>query len=320
MFNAPLIDDQLAFRFAGEFERSESDLNYPTYESFARFDDFTTDTYYNLRGKLLFQPREMPETRALLSYSFAHDAPTLDDIGGPGLGFNFDDDRGDINDPVFSEARSTDVHNAGLEVTHDFSEALRLTSLTGFTHSFVDRPSVNEGTPGESNILAGDRTDLQATQEVRLNYEGDRWRWVGGLYAAYEDLDAHFDRRSFDFRDDRSRSAQQTTNLAVFGEVTYEFVPTWKATLGGRLDYTTQETSEFFSRAQPLGTAPVVLTDFTAEFDEVNFLPKVGISKDFREFHTAGFTYSQGFRTGGVGLRSGQRRYLHVRAGKGVDL
>ena len=73
----------------------------PDLQSFARFDDFTTDTYYNLRGKLLFQPREMPETRALLSYSFAHDAPTLDDIGGPGLGFNFDDDRGDINDPVF---------------------------------------------------------------------------------------------------------------------------------------------------------------------------------------------------------------------------
>ena len=104
MFNTPLVDDQLAFRFAGEFERSVTDINYPLYEPFDRYDDFTTDSYYNLRGKLLFQPSEMPETRALLTYSFAHDAPTLDDIGGPGLGFNFDDRRGDFNDPVFSEA------------------------------------------------------------------------------------------------------------------------------------------------------------------------------------------------------------------------
>ena len=134
-----------------------------------------------------------------------------------------------------------------------------------------------------------------------MDYEGDRWRWVGGLYAAYEDLDAHFDRRSFSFRDDRSRSSQQTTNLAVFGEVTYEFVPTWKATLGGRLDYTTQETSEFFSRAQPLGTAPVVLTDFTAEFDEINFLPKGWNIQGFRRVSHRRLHLFPGLPHGGSG-------------------
>ena len=238
MFNTPLVDDQLAFRFAGEFARSVTDINYPLYEPFDRYDDFTTDSFYNLRGKLLFQPSEMPETRALLSYSFAHDAPTLDDIAGPGLGFNFDERRGDFNDPVFSEARSTDVHNVGLEITHDLSDALRLTSMTGFTHSFLDRPSINEGTPGETNVLFGDRTDLLGTQELRLNYEGDAWKWVAGLYGSYEELDSQFDRTSFDFRNDISRSTQETTNVAAFGEITYEFVPTWKATVGGRIDYT----------------------------------------------------------------------------------
>jgi iron complex outermembrane recepter protein len=302
MFNAPLIDDQLAVRFAGEFDRSKSDINYPLYEPFARYDDFTTDAYYNLRGKVLFTPGEMPETRALLSYSFAHDAPTIDDIAGPGLGFDFDDWRGDSNDPVFSEARSTDVHNVGLEVTHDFSDALRLTSMTGFTHSFVDRPSVNEGTPGETNVLIGDRTDLMGTQEFRLNYEGDRVKWVAGLYGSYEELDAQFDRTSFDFRNDISRSQWETANLATFGEVTYEFVPTWKVTAGGRVDYTAQDQTEFFSRQQPLGGPTSVLTDFTSSIEEVNFLPKLGISKDITEEHTVGFVFSQGFRTGGGGF------------------
>ena len=300
MFNTPLVGDQLAFRFAGEFERSVTDINYPLYEPFDRYDDFTTDEFYNLRGKLLFTPSA--ETTALLSYSFAHDAPTLDDIAGPALGFEFDEHRGDFNDPVFSEARSTDVHNVGLEITHDISDALRFTSMSGYTHSFIDRPSVNEGTPGETNVLVGDRTDLMGTQEFRLNYEGDRVDWVAGVYGSYEELDAQFDRTSFSFRNDISRSAWETTNLAAFGEITYEFVPTWKATVGGRIDYTSQDTSEFFQRTQPLGGTTTVLTDFSSSVDELNFIPKLGISKDITEFQTAGITFSQGFRTGGAGF------------------
>ena len=34
----------------------------------------------------------------------------------------------------------------------------------------------------------------------------------------------------------------------------------------------------------------------------MNFLPKIGISKDITEDHTAGFVFSQGFRTGGGGF------------------
>ncbi len=302
MVNVPLIDEQLAVRFAGEFQRSKSDINYPLYEPFDLFDDFTTDTYYNLRGKVLFTPSEMPETKALLSYSFAHDAPTLDDIAGPGLGFEFDERRGDFNDPVYTEVRSTDVHNVGLEVTHDFSDTLRLTSLTGFTHTLLDRPSINEGTPGETNVMLGDRTDLMGTQEVRLNYDTDGLRWVAGLYGSYEELDSQFNRTSFDYRNDISQSKWETTNLAAFGEVTYEFLPTWNVIVGGRLDYTAQDQTEFASRQQPLGGPINVQADFTSSIEEVNFLPKIGFSKDITEDHTAGFVFSQGFRTGGGGF------------------
>lgn len=302
MVNLPVVKDELAVRFSGEFERFDSDINYPNYAGFDRYDDLTTSQYYNLRGKVLWTPAELPGTRALFSYSFAHDRPTLDDIAGPGLGFSFDEWRGDFNDPVFLEVRDSDVHNLGLEVSHEISDTLKFTSLSGFTHTFLDRPSVNEGTAGETNVLSGDRTDLLGTQEFRLNYEGDRLSWVAGVYGSYEELDAQFNRTSFSFRNDISRSNWDTTNLAAFGEVTYEFVPTWKATVGGRVDYTTQQQTEFFSRQQPLGGPINVLTDFTSEIEEVNFLPKVGISKDFGDAHTAGFVFSRGFRTGGGGF------------------
>ena len=292
MFNAPLIDDQLAVRLAAEFERSKSDINYPTYTEFDRYDDLTTALYYNIRGKVLYQPSEMPDTKALLTYSFTHDSPNDRDIGGPAAfpprgPYDWDDDRGDINDPQYTEPRETDVHNVGLEITHDFSDALRLTALTGFNQAKTDRSSVNFETPGETDYLEGYRDDMLVSQEVRLNYEGDRWKWVGGLYASYQDLDNWFDRYGVSAR--KSRTEVDTTNLAAFGEATYEFIPTWKVTAGGRLDYTAQDYRD------------ISWTE-DANIKETHFLPKVGISKDFNENHTVGVFYSEGFRTGGNGF------------------
>ena len=80
-----------------------------------------------------------------------------------------------------------------------------------------------------------------------------------------------------------------TTNLAAFGEFTYEFMPTWKVTAGGRLDYTTQDTYD-------------ISWSGAGNINETHFLPKIGISKDLNEYHTVGFFYSEGFRTGGNGF------------------
>lgn len=302
MFNTPLLEDQIALRITGDFQRSKNDINYPTFTGFDRYNDFTTDEYYQLRGKLLIEPAEMPDTKALISYSFSHDSPFTRDIGGPFFGYNYKDKRGDFNDPVFIEDRSTDNHNAGLEITHDISDTLRFTSMTGFTYTFTDRPSVNEGTPGEINVMRGEYRDRLLTQEFRLNYEGDRLKWVGGIYASYENSDAFYDRTTFGARNDFSQSKLETSNLAAFGEATYEFVPTWKITAGGRLDLTRQEVDQFVRRTQPLGGVPSVLTDFDASFSEFNFLPKLGLSKDLTETQTVGFTYSEGFRSGGASI------------------
>lgn len=299
VINAPIVENQIAMRISGAFERSKSDINYPTLTGFDRYDDLTTDLYYNIRGKLLFEPTEMPDTRAVLHYSFSHDAPLDRDVGGPGIGWDWNENRGDINSPDYTEPRWTRVHNAGLEVTHDFSDTLRLTSLTGLTHSHTDRSSVNAGTPGETFFLVGDRDDFLASQEVRLNYDGDRWSWVGGVYGSYDTYDNYTDRTSSHPRNVFSRTRQNTTNVAAFGEATYEFVPTWKLTAGGRIDYTTQKVRDFSDRAQPPGTPRVIVSDFTAQHEETNFLPKIGLSKDLTEDHTIGVVYSQGFRTGG---------------------
>jgi len=306
MVNTPLVEDVLALRIAGEFERSKNDINYPTFENYDRYSDFTHDTYYQIRGKVLFQPAEMPETRALLSYSFSHDDPYVRDIGGPAgsLGFSFDEERGDYQIPAYTEYRPTSVHNVGLDVTHNFTDELKLTSLTAFSYSDTDRFSPNYGTAGEINTYHGYYKEWIASQEVRLNYSGEKWNWVGGAYFAYEDEKNFYDRTipltPTIGRNQVQHNTQKSFNAAVFGEATYEFVPTWKVTLGGRLDYTDQDITQHLVRTQPVGGKTTVLTDYGASFDEVNFVPKIGLSKDLTDTQTIGITYSQGFRTGGA--------------------
>ena len=295
MINTPL-GDQVALRIAGEYERSETDINYPDYRGFHEYDNLIEDEYYQIRAKLLITPDALPDTRALLTYSFSHDSPTIDDIAGPGLGFDFDDDRGDFNEPVYLEPRENDVHNAALEVTHDINEALRFTSLSTASISDQTRNSVNFGTPGETEVMEGYQDQTLATQEFRLNYNMGKWSAVAGIYGAHETLDAEFERLDPYGRFDVSDSTSKSWTLALFGEATYEFLPTWKVTAGARVDRLTQNVTAFNSRNG------VVSADDDLDYEETAFLPKIGLSKDLNEFHTIGVTIQRGFRNGGSGV------------------
>ena len=298
MLNVPLIKDQVAVRIAAEYQRSESSLSYPTYEHFDRFGDFKENEFLSVRNKILIEPAALPDTRVMLIYSYSEDAPDVSDIGGPVLGFEFDDDRGDFNTPNFAEVRRTTVHNGGLEITHDLTATLRLTAQTGFSRADTERPSINAGTSGETDIVTGGFIQNLFTQEFRLNYFGARTSATLGVYGAWEDEDAGFKRPDFfGFASDISKTDREEWNLAGFGEVSYEFVPSWKAVLGGRVDHADQKGSSFFSRND------VARTDFAFSLSDTVLLPKVGFIKELGPNHSLGFTFQRGFRTGGAGAQ-----------------
>ena len=297
MVNVPVIQDQVALRLSAEYERSENDINYPTYEQFDLYDDFVEDEYFSLRGKALIEPANVPELRGVLTYSYSEDSPNVYDIAGPGLGFDFDEERGDFNTPVFTEVRRTNVHNGGLEVTYDLSDDLMLTSQTSYSRSDTERPSINVGSPGETDVTIGDFIQDLATQEFRLNYYGEQWQTTFGLYGAYEDDNGGYRRSAFG-NSDVSRSEVETWNVAAFGEATYEFLPSWKVVVGGRVDHTRQEGSNFFSRNG------AVTTDFDYSLDDTVLLPKAGLIKEFGEDHQVGFTVQRAFRAGGASVQT----------------
>ncbi len=293
MVNTPVVDDQLALRISSAYERSHAEPSYSDFSIFDNYDDLTTDISGILRAKMLITPSEMPDTRALLTYSYSKDRPN-DALVGLYSG------RGDFNNaPVtYTEYRWTEVHNLGLEVTHDITDTLRFTSQTGFQYGINNRRSIDYGTPGVDTGITGEDDNSIFTQELRLNYEGDRWKWVAGVYGSHERWDGTTD-AVVDFgggflyglNDEQHR---KTSNVAVFGEASYEFAPTWFATLGGRLDYLKDRDLQLNSN-----TFSPVLTGEPATFNELNFVPKVGLSKEFGDNQVVGLTYTQGFRSGG---------------------
>lgn len=305
MVNLPVVQDQVAVRLAGSLQSQRTDVHYPDYRKYNNLHDFETDRSGTIRAKILLTPSGTPNTRALLSYSYSDDRPnerlifendrfTLEDRRGDGYNFS------GIPLDTFAEYRRIKVHNVGLELTHDFSDALRLTSQTGYTHGTTYRLSVDAGEAGVPDGMRGDVVDTLLSQEVRLNYDGERWKWVVGVFGSRQKFDSKLSLISTPFYTELDEDfVRKTDNIALFGEATFEIVPTWHLTLGGRLDYLEEETTEL-SDSIFVG-APQTFNNFN-KFDETNFVPRVGLAKDLGAGHRAGFTYSQGFRTGGFYL------------------
>jgi len=308
VLNTPLVDNTAALRLSGAFERGRTTVAYPGYQAFAGYDDLRTEISQNLRAKLLLQPSG--STRAMLSYAYSNDRPN-ERLIGVGPGFDLDDERGDwYAIPTYAEFRQTKVHNGGMEITHELSPELRLTSQTGLHKGITRRRSVDQGTPGLLDGIDGKVNDTLLTQEVRLNYERDRWKWVGGVFASHQNYDSRFGAIAVPFLQLGETFNRKTTNLALFGEATHEFVPTWSVTVGGRWDYLREKTVQRNAESYPFGAVPNQYEN-RADFSETNFVPKLGLAKQLAPGHLLGATYSEGFRTGGfyVNYNTGQAAY-----------
>ncbi|MEM7707287.1 MAG: TonB-dependent receptor [Pseudomonadota bacterium] len=302
-FGGP-INDILSFRIAAEYQSRESDLNYPGYERFVRFDNFIEDEYKNIRGKLL---ADFGDTRALLTISTAEDSPLYDDIAGPGLGFEYSERRGDLNAslPFFQENREADNDTASLEITHDMGGPLTFTSLTSYNQTDLEVPSINEGTPGEVFTTLGFDDQELITQEFRLNSDGER-NWVAGFYYSQEDTTS-FRRRSTFFgggREDVSNQTFDLKNYALFGEINWPFARDWTAVVGGRIDRVETDADISFSRDNFNPEAADIFVTGRSEANETNFLPKVGVEWEFADDRSLGLTVQRGFRIGGAGVDS----------------
>lgn len=313
MLNTPLSDN-IAFRFSAEYSDKDNDLNYPSYTRFNRYNSFVGDEYYNARAKILWLPTGSDTTRVLFTYARSYENPASNDIAGPNWSTgapSYDEERGDIwgdilpdyyrtlgltELPAFQDVRTTRVDNFAIEVTHEINTNLTLTAITGWSHSVTQRHSINEGTPGEFLVTDGEFDQELFSHEFRLNYDAGALRWVAGLYGAKERQRSFRTQQLLSF--DQSRNSADITNLAAFGEVSYEFVPNWRVIAGGRVDYIDQTQTAFYS------VNGVTTANTTSTYSDTVFIPKVGLQYDFGATQRVALTYQEGYRPGGAGIKA----------------
>jgi outer membrane receptor protein involved in Fe transport len=164
--------------------------------------------------------------------------------------------------------------------------------------------------------------DKRITQEIRLTGSASRWDWTLGFFYQYAKQHWEFEvvnptyGRSEAFRARNflaggtlaptnvswhSGERNERTDIAVFGEVTFSVTDRLKLIGGGRW-YDVDIEREYFQR-QPATAPPDIATPSGSDS---GFLPKAGVQYFFDEEVMVYFTYSEGFRAGGINRSRGQ--------------
>lgn len=171
----PLVSDELAFRVSAEKLDSDGYIYNTTRET----PENPVDSI-SLRGKLLWTPSELPGFEARLNYHhfetqggylYAYVDRSADDY--------FDTRTNPSNFP-----NSSDVDNdqITLDLRYDLGSGLTLSTLGTWTDTDFTRKydgDFSAASTAYSDIAGGGET---ITQELRLNYEGDRLSGLVGLF------------------------------------------------------------------------------------------------------------------------------------------
>ncbi|MDG9925057.1 MULTISPECIES: TonB-dependent receptor [unclassified Pseudomonas] len=295
MVSGPLVEDKLAFRLAAERSHADGGIDYPYFEGMPRLDERQDDDYWQVRGKLLFQPHGEDGVRVLLSHSKSYDSPAYNDVDGPSGGVDyFDREWGNQSMALFTEARSTINYNTGLEIAQPLSEGLTLTSLTTHVKTETSRPSVDLGTTGEFD-------EKEIAQELRLNWDNTQYSAVAGVYLnTGEEKGRRDQQRPWESYQRRDRSKNEVDNYALFGEMNWHLTEQWTLISGMRYDYEKQDYKAANSRVDNATGAPVSSLNSDGDTHYDAWLPKVGVQYQIDKQQNLGFVVQRAYRGGGT--------------------
>lgn len=289
-----IVPNQLAARLAVDYQDTEGDLeNATTGEQEQRQEAL------NIVGKLLIEPEAIAELRVEL-FAVYQDA----EQGA----FNRVTTAAPANSPDFSDfdpfggvsfgqtlETQTETYRVGGNASYRVSDVWELFSLITYEDTDAFRAV---GDVADLSVFGGAGQNMDDSEtvsaEVRANFEFPRFSgWIGAYY-----FDESEDNRFlFDvltpggpFRAFESGSSNAVENYAVFGELLWAVGPRWSFVFGARYDREEQTSSDL------VGSLPTTDTRFDA------FLPKAGVIYGFTDSQSLSFTYSRGYRAGGVRL------------------
>jgi outer membrane receptor protein involved in Fe transport len=316
MVNIPLVKDQLAVRVMALQRVDAGYLDNPGIGVNGSSDYRTR----GLRGSIVATPVE----GTTLTYLSTYQDTRLDDQT------YLDLDNPYIRNTPRAEPQKTDFWLNSLRLDQDLSFAT-LTMLGSITtknnttlYSYPYAYVTGVTTGDDAAYSLGDAHANIKSFETRLASDGDGpFQWLVGF--SYMKARKHSDDRIYQggaaaFIDANPAlyggnpgsliapndaiygylSDTSNKNWGIFGEASWEFVPTVTLTLGGRY-YNTRNTAEITNAPGSLapGSYTTVASSFGVKQKEDGFTPKVSLSWKPSKDLLAYATYSQGYREGG---------------------
>lgn len=280
--SGPIIEDELAARLAIDYSGRDTFIDYINSgflqgETDQRFRAFTA------RGKLLWEPSEIPGLSTMLTFSHnSGNRPTQEAAQAP-----FDD-----LESLTTTMPSWDQHTNTLilDVNYDFENGVKLFNQTQYSKSDIERVA-EPATNGNAEV---EQANVSHETRVTFGNEDDALSGMAGVFYSHTESDEYLNFSGITTFDDTK------DNLGIFGELSYKLTDQW--TLTGGLRYQRD-------RIQRYGTyTGIGELDYDETFDAV--LPKLTLAYDVTPDWTVGGLVSRGYNPGGASLRRSPNAWL----------
>jgi iron complex outermembrane receptor protein len=262
----PLIEDKLAFRLSGTFNKSDGNID----NAFPGEKDLNNKDSYAARAKLLYQPSD--EFRAIFAADIVQEdvdccVPTFRTAGPNSGAITFAQNPGVqqlqaalaalgvVPSPGnrVSAVRAANINQrseaGGASLTMEYdADWTNFTSITSWRDWNINEfnEADNISTSNVNNRNGTKSSTEQFSQELRLDGDiGDRIAYVGGLYYFHQDLEAlgRVDIElalpfppAFNVRTIADRTVE-TNSFAAFSEITLDITDDLSLIAGGRFSH-----------------------------------------------------------------------------------
>ncbi|WAC26641.1 TonB-dependent receptor domain-containing protein [Ancylobacter sp. SL191] len=294
MLSGPMIENQLAFRVAGQYFEDESGIAYadPLNE------DLGQGYFGQLRAKFLLTPAALDGFEALFTISHTSDRPSVSAVTGPDFfARRFDSDVSAV------ELRQTDVTNVVANVSQDLGAGITLRSVT----AFIQTDATIESPQGAVAFIRDEvRPGKDFTEDLRLELEEGVRPLSGviglniGRFSYERDSSITVTNAAYGLYDMLYQDIQASntlTSYALYADMRYAIAERWSLMFGGRLGYETVDVTND-GEVLNLRSFGYDTIDQTASTDYTVALPKIGVAYEIDDKQNLAFTVSEGFRAG----------------------
>ena len=294
MQNVVLAEDTLAARLVLETRQSNGDV---TNTTTGRSDVQRTDEE-TIRLGLRWRPLGNEDLVFDLSYQHnkSDSNPTAFVVPPPG-GDLFDREQPYNIDDEFP----SDFDLISLEADWRLNDRWRFTSVTGVSEFSLDQRFDGDLSAFDLLAVSGFIEEDLFSQEIRLNYEGDRVSALAGLFYSDADYTNGFSGTGvfpdgmggfapFITATDNTESIRQK---AIFGQLSWRPVDDWEVKAGARFNHEERDIDDF---ADNNG----VISDLSASASFDQFIPSLTVAHDLNDTTRIGASYSRGFQAGGI--------------------